>query len=85
MFHCRIKMVSPIQASSKADATNLNQTISDFQPRVSKCPTDHPILRIHRFPGWLGNEEIPRYLGGEGNTAKPSVPRSEFIRIYGNP
>ena len=25
------------QASSKADASNLNQTISDFQPTVSKC------------------------------------------------
>ena len=25
------------QASNKADASNLNQTISDFQPTVSKC------------------------------------------------
>ena len=25
------------QANSKADTSNLNQTISDFQPKVSKC------------------------------------------------
>jgi len=42
------KMDKSGMASSKADASNLNQTISDFQPRVSK------------------------YLGGEGNTAKPA-------------
>ena len=28
---------SDCQANSKADTSNLNQTISDFQPKVSKC------------------------------------------------
>eukprot|EP00438_Fugacium_kawagutii_P020051 Skav201031 [mRNA] locus=scaffold3386:142589:152459:+ [translate_table: standard] len=68
------KMDKSGMASSKADATNLNQTISDFQPRVSKCAVQLMIdggVLCHSWPK-------SRYLGGEGNTAKPTASRSEY-------